>query len=130
MRSFHSYTQTITTNGSGAATVYFGSSIAGRVVAIKYEPGSSQIATGADLTITGETSGVPILAKTDAGTATVWYFPKTVVTESSDASSATDAFTDVYVFGERIKLAVAQGGDTKTGSMTIYTEEGWTYSSL
>jgi len=130
MRSFHSYTQTITTNGSGAATVYFGSSITGRVVAIKYEPGSSQLATGSDLTITGETSEIPILAKTDAGTSTVWYFPKTKVSESADASAATDAFTDVYVFAERIKLVVAQGGDTKTGSMTIYTEEGWTYSSL
>ena len=123
MKQRYAYTQTITTSSGGAATVYFGYKINGRVVAIKYAPGSSGLDTGADLTLTGESSGVEILVKANAGTSTVWYYPRVLVNKNTDGTAATDALTDIYVYTERIKLVVAQGGDTKTGSMTIYTEE-------
>lgn len=122
--SFYGYTETITTDADGAATVYFGSAITGTVLAIKYMPGASGIDTGAGLTITGETSAVPILVKASAGTSTVWYYPRTLVNKNTDGSAETDAFEYIHVFKERIKLVVASGGATKTGSMTIYTEEG------
>jgi hypothetical protein len=121
MKQRFAYEGTITTDGSGDATIYLGSKINGRVIAIKYEPGS--IVTGGDLTITGETSEVAILAKTDAGTSDVWYYPRVLVNKNSDASAATDALTDIFVFSERVKVVVAQGGDTKTGTITLYTEE-------
>lgn len=116
-----SYTQTITTAVGGAATVNFGQKILGRIIAILYQPGT--IATGAGLTITGATSGVPILTKANAGTSDAWFNPATLVNDSSDGSLATDFYRDIYVFDEKIKLVVASGGDEKTGSMTIYTEE-------
>jgi hypothetical protein len=123
MKQRYVYTQTITTAADGSATVYFGYKINGRVVAIKYMPGSSGLDTGADLTLTGEDSAVPILVKANAGTSTVWYYPRVLVNKNTDASAGTDAFTDIYVYKERIKLVVAQGGNVTTGSMTIYTEE-------
>jgi len=124
MHNYYSYAQTITTSSGGAATVYFGHAITGRVLAIKYEPGASGLDTGADLTLTGETSGVPILVKANAGTSTVWFYPRVFPNSNVDGAAGTDAFEDIRVFAERIKLVVAQGGDTKTGAMTIYTEEG------
>lgn len=117
----YSYTETITTSSGGAATVYLGSAISGKVIAIKYEPGT--LDTGADLTITGATSGVPILTKADAGTSDVWYYPRALINEVPDGSAGTDFFTHVYVYGERIKVVVAQGGDTLTGQITVYTCE-------
>lgn len=123
--SYHSYTETITANSTGDATVYFGSCITGKVVAVKYMPGT--LATGADLTLTCETSEAPILVKGNAGTSDVWFYPKVLMSKNTDGANATDAWEDIHVYGERIKLVVAQGGNGLIGSMTIFTEEGERY---
>jgi hypothetical protein len=117
----YAYTKTITTSSGGAATVYFGERICGRVVAIKYVPGT--IDTGAGLVISGETSGVAILTKASAGTSTVWYRPFAAGNKVADGAASTISEAPVFVHEERIKLVVASGGDTLTGTMTIYTEE-------
>lgn len=115
------YTVPITTHVSdGTATVYLGSRIRGRIVALKYSPGT--IATGADLTITGATTGVPILIKANAGTSDVWFYPKELVSKNTDGADATDAFTDIWVYLEPIKVAVAQGGNSKVGTITAYVD--------
>lgn len=111
---------TITTSSGGVATVYLGSKLTGRVHAIKYAPGT--LDTGADLTITGETTGVPILVKANAGTSTVWYYPRVLPNSNVDGAAGTDDFTDICVLRERIKVAVAQGGDTLTGTITAYVD--------
>jgi hypothetical protein len=113
-------TATITTDASGDATVYLGTRLRGRVHALKYAPGT--IDTGGDLTITGETTGVPILVKANAGTATVWFYPRELVSLHTDGSDASDAFTDIHVLNERIKVVVAQGGNAKTGAITAYID--------
>lgn len=110
----------ITTDGSGDATVYLGSKLRGRVHAIKYEPGT--IATGADLTIIGETTKVPVLVKANAGTSDVWYYPRAIPNKNADGAAFTDVAVDIHVFQERIKVVVAQGGDTKTGKITAYVD--------
>ena len=115
------YTATITTNGSGAATVYLGDQVRGRIICFKYAPGT--IDTGADLTITGETSAVAILTKADAGTATVWYYPLAIANQVSDGAASAISEVPVWVYVEKIKVVVAQGGDTKTGTITVWVEE-------
>jgi len=116
-----SVSATITTAADGTATVYVGSKIRGRIHAIKYVPGT--IVTGADLTITGNTHGTPIVTLTDAGTSTVWVYPRALASKVADGSDATDAFVDIYLEGESMKVAVAQGGATKTGTITLFFEE-------
>ena len=111
---------TITTDALGAATVYLGSRLRGRVRAIKYAPGT--LDTGADLTITGETTGVPILVKADAGTSTVWFYPSVIPNKNTDGTAFTDAAVDIWVVNERIKVVVAQGGNAKTGTITAYVD--------
>ena len=115
------YSVTITTSAAQTATVYAGSRIVGTVQAIKYEPGT--LDTGADLTITGETTGVPILAVAAAGGSDVWFYPRRLVSKSADGAAATDAFAPIWVYLERIKIVVATGGDTLTGTITFYVDE-------
>lgn len=110
----------ITTSSGGAATVYLGTSLTGRVHAIKYAPGT--IATGAGLTITGETTAVPIITKASAGTATVFYYPRAFANKVTDGAAFTDVTEDVRVYKERIKVVVADGGDSFTGTITAYVD--------
>jgi hypothetical protein len=119
-------TATITTTSGGAATVYLGSTLTGRVHAIKYAPGA--LDTGAGLTITGETTGVPILTKASAGTSTVWYYPRAFANKVTDGAAFTDVTEDVRVLKERIKVVVASGGNALTGAITAYVDTE-TYSS-
>lgn len=115
------YTATLTVDGSGDGTAYAGSRITGRVHAIKYVPGT--IDTNGDLTISGETTGVPILTKANAGTSPVWYYPMAAANKVDDAAASSLTEVPVYVLKERIKIVVAQGGASTTGTITFYVDE-------
>ncbi len=111
----------IVTNSSGAATVHLthgpNRKLNGFLVRIKYTPGN--IDTGADLTITGEESGIPILTKANAGTSTVFYYPRALLNAVADGAEATNASEFIPIKDERIQVVIANGGDTKTGSIEV-----------
>ena len=111
----------IVTNSSGAATVHLTHGLSrklnGFLVCIKYTPGT--IDTGADLTITGEESGIPILTKANAGTSVVFYYPRALINAVADGAAATNASEFIPIKDERIQVVVANGGDTKTGSIEV-----------
>lgn len=115
---FHKITAAIVTDGSGDATVYLGSKIRGMVLTIKYLPGT--IATGADLVITGETSGIPILTEANLGTSNVFRYPRAPHNAVSDGAAGTTGTELIPIIGERIKVVVDEGGATKTGSIEVY----------
>ena len=115
------YTATITTNGSGAATVYLGSVIRGEIKRIDYAPGT--IDTGAGLTITGETTGVKVLTKASAGTANVSYYPVAAANKVADGAASSLTELPVWLYKERLKVVAASGGATLTGSITLYVDE-------
>lgn len=116
---FESVKANIATNSSGDATVYLTHGANrkpnGFLVALKYTPGS--IDTGGDLTITGETSGVPIITKANAGTSDVFYYPRALPNAVSDGAAGTVSTEMIPIKDERIKVVVAQGGNTKAGSI-------------
>ncbi len=114
----HEATATLTTDGDEDATVYIGGRIRGNILAIKYTPGT--LATGTDLVITGEDSGIPILTAANVGTSVVWYHPRAFATQNTDGDAGADAFTEIPILNERIKVVVDEGGASKEGSMTIY----------
>jgi len=116
----HKTSVDITTDSSGDATVYLGSAIRGHLVALKYAPGT--IATGGDLTITGETSGTPILTVTNAGTSNAFWYPRAPANKVADNSAITDSAELIPIVRERIKVVVAQGGATKSGSIEAIYE--------
>jgi hypothetical protein len=111
-------TATITTASDGSATVYLGSRLRGRVHAIKYIAGT--LDSGTDLVLTGETTGVAIL--TDSPAASEWYYPRAFPNKVTDGAAGTVPSEDVHVLNERIKVVVAQGGDTLTGSIEAFID--------
>lgn len=116
--------KTITTNASGAAEVYLGTKIKGYLVALIYKPGT--LDTGADLTITAETSLLPILTKSNLGTGNSFLYPRAKPTIANDATGGlgTVPSEKIPLMGERIKVVVASGGNTLTGTIeAIYEAE-------
>lgn len=116
---FSSAKADIVTNSSGAATVYITHGLNrkpnGFLVALKYTPVT--LDTGAGLTITGESSGIPILTKASAGTAIVFFYPRALNNSVADGSAGAVPAEFIPIEDERIKVVVASGGDTKTGSI-------------
>lgn len=118
---FSSAKAEIVCNSSGAAEVYLqptiNTGLNGFLVEIKYTPGT--IATGATLTITGDSSGKPIMTKANAGTSTVWYYPRVPLNAVADGAAATGASEFIPIKNERIKVVVASGGSGGTGSIEV-----------
>lgn len=116
---FSSAKADIVTDASGNTTVYIAPSINaglnGFLVILKYTPGT--IATGADLTITGESSGIPILTITNAGTSIVFWYPRALLNAVADGAAATNLSEFIPIKNERIKVVVAQGGNGGVGSI-------------
>lgn len=119
---------TLTVNASGALTTYTGR-VTGRVLQLRYVVDATiPLDTGADLTITGEDTGVAIATITNVGTADLtWVIrqPTYPVANTGQGTAALYAATfpvlePAYIAGERIKVVVAQGGTSKTGTLHIF----------
>lgn len=122
---------TITTNASGAATVYLGSKLRGYLVALIYRAGTMD--TGTDLTVTTEQvvaegvtaeAGIPILTKVNLGTGNSFLFPRALPTNANSATSPLGTIPSerIPLVNDRIKVVVAQGGNTLTGSIEAIYE--------
>lgn len=115
----------ITTDASGDATAYT-SPVTGFVRAIRYVPdGSVPLDTGADLTITGNTTTIPIVTVTNLGTSAVTIAPRLATASVANAAAlyaaAGTAVNDLIpVCEEAIKVVVAQGGNAKKGTLYFY----------
>jgi hypothetical protein len=109
----------IVTDASGNATVFVTHGInrapSGLLLVLKYDPGT--IEAGADLTITGEKSGIPILTVTNAGTVVRFFYPRALLNEISNGDEGISGTEVIPIRDERIKVVVAQGGNAKAGSI-------------
>lgn len=116
---FSSVKADIVTDASGDATVYLQHSLNrnpnGFLVCLKYTPGT--LDTGADLTITGESSGIPIITVTNAGTSNVFYYPRALNNAVANAAAGSAGTEFIPIKDERIKVVVAQGGNVASGSI-------------
>lgn len=107
----------ITTATSGAATG-FTPMVNGRIVAINYTlPTGSPLASTTDLTVTLEESGLAVMAATNITVSTTYYPVKAATTTAGAASTLTEV--PIYAANERVKLAIAQGGNTTNGTITV-----------
>lgn len=110
---------TILTDSSGDATAYIapGNNVRpnGLLLALIYTPGT--LDTGADLTITGEDTGIPILTITNAGTSVKYWYPRALLNAVADGADGAAASEIIPISSERIKVVVAQGGNAKAGSI-------------
>ena len=99
---------------TGAATDYLGGVIRGRVLAIKCDGAANAAFTVA---ITGETTGIPILAAAAiTKDAVTWFHPRAFASQNTDGVAATDAFVAIPIFKERIKVVTSV---MATGTVTF-----------
>lgn len=119
---------TAVTDASGDFTGYTAEPVFGLVHSIRYVPdGSSPLDTGADLDITGEDTGIVVADKDNIGTSAFTVMPRFATTDQALAASLYASGGEpvedrIAIAGERMKLVIAQGGDTKTGVFHILVE--------
>lgn len=120
------HTVSITTAAGGAGTGY-SSRLSGRIHSIRYVPhGSTPYAATVDITITGETTGTPILSLTDVSAAFT-YRPRAATHDVAGAASLYAAGGEpvedkIALAQERVKIVLAQGGDAKIGTFYVTVE--------
>ena len=112
------YRKVITTASDGSAEVYTGE-ITGKIISITYT--KDDFADGVGFTITGEDTGINIWTQTNVD-ATATVAPK--MPTHSQAGVANDTagdvlLSDIWLAQERIKIAIANGGDAKSGTFDI-----------
>lgn len=115
----------VTTGTGGTATGYTARPVNGRLLGIHYIPdGSTPFATTVGVTITTEDTGVTILAETGYNAAAN-RFPRQQIHSTTggvitSATGATNEYAEpLAIANERIKIAIASGGATKTGRFDV-----------
>lgn len=116
-----SFVVPFTTDGSGDASVVTGSRVNGRVLLVVYE--YDDALTGADFTITGAETGTAVVTITNAGTSDAQWAPRQATHSAAGAASSYDgsnAVLDyVWLADEAISVVVADGGVSKSGTLTF-----------
>ncbi len=108
----------VTTDASGNATVYTSQPIVGAIIAISYvKAGSGGFDDTVDFAITLETTGQNIWTESNVTAS------KTVNTRvpaaKADGTASTLTEVPVHAAHERLKIAIAQGGNAKTGKFIV-----------
>lgn len=120
MSNLRRETVTITTDASGDGTGYTGT-VTGTIRSIRYV--KTDYATGVDMTITGETTGIAIVTLTNYDASGTVY-PRAATHDTTGAASlyaagGTAVNDHIPVVNERVKIVVAQGGNAKTGTFYV-----------
>lgn len=114
---------TVTTASDGTATAYSGRTFNGRIVAIRYI--KTDFANGVDFTITTETTMQTVWTQSDVN-ASVMKYPATTMHLTTGADATHNGthvvVTPIAICNERIKIDIAQGGDTKTGTFDLIVD--------
>lgn len=98
--------------------------LTGRLISIRYvKPDSGGYSDGVDFIVTAETSGLTLWDQDDVNSS-VTVAPRQATHDNAGAeavyASAGETVLDhFYIAGERIKVAIADGGDGKTGTFHI-----------
>ena len=115
---------TVAVNAAGDGTGYT-PIVSGHVRSIVYVPdGSIPYDNTADFTITCDVSGQAILTATNVASGAT-YTPRQATVSVANAAAlyaagGTAVNDRIPVAGERVKIVVAQGGNTKTGKFHVY----------
>lgn len=111
---------TVTTDSSGDATAYT-PTVRGRILGIRYV--KTDFADGSTFTITLEATGETVWSESDVD-ATASRAPRQA-THATDGSASLYAAAGepvedfIYCDADRVKIVVAAGGNTKTGTFHV-----------
>lgn len=109
------HTIALETDASGDATGY-SPQITGRITAIIYV--KDDYAAGVDFTITAEATSETIWTESDVDASAVKY-PRATV-HGTDGVAGT-AVEPILLANDRVKIVVAAGGNTKSGTFIVVT---------
>jgi len=107
------------TTATGGAVSAFTPVVTGRVSAIIYtRPTGAPYASTADFTVTTEDSGQNVWVEANVNASTT---VNPVIASNIAGTGAASSLTEspIYAASERIKISIADGGNTKTGSFTV-----------
>jgi len=113
----------LTTDASGDVTGYT-PIVSGRVVTLVYT--KTDFEDGVDFTITADSSGETIWTESNVNAAKT-VRPRVATHDTAGVASlyaggGEPVETPVIVANERIKVVIAQGGNVKTGKITVYVQ--------
>ncbi len=108
---------TIITAADGTATGYT-EAIRGRIVAFKYT--KVDYADGVDFTVTTEDSLRDVWVDININS-TESVVPR-LLCDGTDGADLTAVYDYIRLFNERVKIVIAQGGNAKSGTFTVYYE--------
>lgn len=113
---------TVTTIADGSATAY-SPVITGKLSQIRYV--KTDFANGVDFTITSEATGETLWTQVDVNSSAT-VAPRQATHSSAGVAATYDgtrAVNDMIALAnDRVKIVIAQGGDTKTGAFHIVME--------
>lgn len=111
---------TVTTDASGDATSYTPAIQYGQVATIVYT--KTDFDNGSTITVTGETTATAIWAESNVNASAI-RSPRQASHSTAGVAATYDgtraALVLIPIANERIKIVVASGGNTKTGTFDI-----------
>jgi hypothetical protein len=113
----------VTTDDQGDAEVY-SPVLSGKLVSFRYvKPGSDNFEDGVDFVITAEGTGETLWSEENVNASATRY-PRAATASTAGAAAlyaaAGAAVNDLIALSQdRVKIVVASGGDTKTGTFHI-----------
>lgn len=124
IRKFTVPVTTVTATGTGYSPY-----LSGYIESIQYvKDGSAAYSDGVDATITADVTGEAIVTLTDMNASTI-VRPRTAThtvagAAAAYASGGTGVLNRVALSRDRVKIAIAQGGNGKTGTFVITVDDG------
>jgi len=110
-----SQTVTITTGAATGAGTGYTAPIHGRILSIRYIKDSYTGTPSLDVTL--ETSEAEVLSVVSMASSASWR-PRSLVQKDTDGTNLS-TYEPTYCGGERVKLAVASAGNSKTGTFIV-----------
>lgn len=116
----------VTTAADGTVTAY-SPKISGKVHSIQYVPdGANPYANTVDMTITAEATGESIVTRSNVAAGFVAY-PRAATSDAAGAAAlyaagGTAVNDKIGLGGDRVKIALVQGGNAKTGAFHLLVD--------
>jgi len=116
----------VTTAADGTATAFM-NKVSGNIHSVQYvKDGANAYADGVDFTLTAESTGESIWNEANVNASAIRYPRAPVHTQAGAAAlyatGGTAVLDKIAISNERIKIAVSQGGNTKTGSFVVLVD--------
>lgn len=111
----------IVTATGGGATQYTPGALTGQIASLQYVPGATGVAFAStvDFTVTVESTGEVVWQEENV-TAAKTVRPRRRSATASGATASDAPYTEgLYVANDRLKIVVAQGGNTKRGRFNV-----------